>query len=117
MNSDNDGDCIIGNCEESEDYIIVLDKPSPKRCKLEPEENLHRKLIPGDEHCIANCFAVHFEENLDKVLDKLDTKFQINLQKYRQFSEYSIKKIIEKVFNYVTIKGYNNDTADMFLYA
>ena len=76
----------IASCEECEDCIIVLDKRSPKRCKLEPEENLHRKLITGDGNCIANCFAIHFEENLDKVLDKLDTKFQINLQKHRQFS-------------------------------
>ena len=76
----------IANCEESEDYIIVLDKPSPKRCKLEPEENLHRKLITGDGHCIANCFAIHWEENVDKVLDILDKKFQINLQKHMQFS-------------------------------
>ena len=53
----------------------------PKRCKLEPEENKHRKSIPGDRHCIANCFTVHFEETLDRVLGKLDTEFGINLQK------------------------------------
>ena len=41
--------------------------------KLEPEETLHRKLISGDGHCIANCFVVHFEEDLDKVLEKLNT--------------------------------------------
>ena len=58
-------------------------KPSPKRYKSEPEENVHRKSIPGNGHCIGNCFAVHFEENLDKVLDKLDTEFAINVQKYR----------------------------------
>ena len=57
-----------------------------KRCKLESEENLYRKLIPGDGHCIGDCFAVHFEENLEKFLDKFDTEFRINLQKNRQFS-------------------------------
>ena len=62
------------------------------------------KLIPGDGHCIANCFEVQFEENLDKVLDKLDTEFCINLQKYRQFSECSTEKIIEEVYNYITMK-------------
>ena len=117
MNSDIDDDCIISSCKESEDYIIVTDKPSPKICKLESEENLYRKLIPGDGPCIANCFAVNFEKNLDKVLDKSDTEFQINLQKYRQFSEYNTKKIIEKVFNCITIKRYNNNTVDMFIYA
>ena len=62
---------------------------------------MHRKLIRGDRHCIANCFAVHFEEN------KLDKEFQINLQNYRQFSGYSTKKIIEKVFNYISIKRHS----------
>ena len=73
--------------------------------------------MPGDGHCIANCFAVHFEENHDKILDKLDTEFRIDLQKYRQFSECSTDKIVKEVHDYITIKRYNNDTADMFLYA
>ena len=51
-NSDSDSDCIIADCKEGEDCITVTDKPSPKRCKLEPEKNLNRKLIPGDGHCI-----------------------------------------------------------------
>ena len=71
MNSDSDSDCLITDCKEGEDCIIVKDKPSPKRCKLELEDNLHLKSITGDGYCIANCFAVHFDENLDKVLDKL----------------------------------------------
>ena len=65
---------------------------------------MHRRLIPGDGHCIANCFAVHFEENRDKVLDKLDTEFGINLQKFRQFSECSTDKIAKQVYNFETIQ-------------
>ena len=57
MNSDSDSDCIITDFKEGEDGIIVTDIPSPEICKLEPEENLHRKLIPGDGHRIDNCFA------------------------------------------------------------
>ena len=57
--------------KESEDYIIVTDIPLAKRYKLEPEENFHHKLILGDGYCIANHFVVHFEENLDKVLDNV----------------------------------------------
>ena len=76
----------------------------PKRCKLEPKENKHRKSIPGDGHCIANCFAVHFEETRDRVLDKLDTEFGINLQKYRQFSKCSTEKITEEACNFETIQ-------------
>ena len=67
MNSDSDSDCIITDRKEGEDCIIVTRMPSHKRYKLEPEENLHCKLIPGDGHCIANYFAVHLEKNLHKV--------------------------------------------------
>ena len=52
-NSNSDSEWIITDCKESEDCIIVIDKPSRKKCKLEPEENLLRKLIPGDGHCFA----------------------------------------------------------------
>ena len=47
---------------------------------------------------------MQFEENLDKVLDKLDTKFSINLRKYRQFSECITEKITEEVYNFETIQ-------------
>ena len=67
MNSDSHSGCIIANCKEREDYIIVKDKPSPKRCELEPEENLHHTLIPGNRNYIANCFALYFEKNHVKV--------------------------------------------------
>ena len=104
MNSNKDSDCIITYSTEGEDCIIVTDIPSPKRCKLEPEENLHRKLILEDRHCSSICFAVHFEENLDKFLDKVDTEFRKNLLKYRQFSEY--KKIIYKnIRKFIYIRG------------
>ena len=56
--------CTITDCKEGEDCIRVADIPSPKRFKLKLEENLDHKLVPGDGHFIANCFAVHFKENL-----------------------------------------------------
>ena len=51
------------------------------------------------------------------VLDKLDTEFRSNLEEYRKYSELSTEQISKEVYNYVTLKRYNNDTADMFLSA
>ena len=51
------------------------------------------------------------------VLDKLDTEFRSNLEEYRKYSELSTEQILKEVYNYVTLKRYNNDTADMFLSA
>ena len=50
-------------------------------------------------------------------LDKLDTEFCSNLEEYRKYSELSTEQILKEVYNYVTLKRYNNDTADMFLSA
>ena len=116
MSSDSDSDCVITDYKEGDSCIIVTGIPA-KLCKLEPEETPNRIKIPGDGHCIANCFAVHFKENLDKVLDKLDTEFRSNLEEYRKYSELSTEQILKEVYNYVTLKRYNNDTADMFLSA
>ena len=58
--------------------------------------------------------VLHFEENLDKVLDNLDTEFRLNLQKYRQFSRCSTEIIIEEVCNYISMKRYISNTPDMF---
>ena len=99
--------------KEGDSCIIVTDIPA-KRCKLESEETPNRIKIPGDGHCIANCFAVHFKENLDKVLDKLDTEFHSNLE---VILKQSTEQILKEVYNYVTLRRYNNDTADMFLSA
>ena len=51
------------------------------------------------------------------VLDKLDTEFRSNLEEHRKYSELSTEQILKEVYNYVTLKRYNNDTADMFLSA
>ena len=37
---------MTANCKECEDCVIITDIPSPKECKLEPEEILLHKLIP-----------------------------------------------------------------------
>ena len=114
MSSDSDSDSVITDYKEGDSCIIVTDIPA-KRYELEPEKTPNRIKIPGDVHCITNCFPVHFKENLDKVLDKLDTEFRSNLEEYRKYSELSTEQILKEVHNYVTLKRYNNDTADMFL--
>ena len=43
----------------------------------------------------ADCFAVHFKENLDKVLDKLYTEFRSNLEEYKKYSELTTEQILK----------------------
>ena len=92
-------------------------RSTKKRVKVELEDNLNVIIIPGDVHCIANCFAVHFDTPLDKVLDLLDKEFRENISKYSDFSEYDDDKILLEVFRYITEKRYDSSTADMFINA
>ena len=79
--NDSDSDCIITDVIESRGKVLKVNDEEPflKRCKLEYEECFRIKSIRGDGHCIANCFATHFKEPLDKVLDHLDSEFRENI--------------------------------------
>ena len=60
-------------------FVIVNDDaPLLKRFKSDHDEGLSLRTIPDDGHCIATCFAVHSNEQLDRVLDRLDTEFREN---------------------------------------
>ena len=82
--NDSDGNCIITYVIESREKVSKINDEEPflKRCKLEYEEGLRIKNIPGNGHCIANCFATHFKEPLDRILDRLDSEFRENITFY-----------------------------------
>ena len=73
--SENESNCIIVSFTEG-DPCIIVDEPLIKRLKSDNDNNVHLRKIPGDGHCIANCFVVHFDEPLDRVLDRLDNEFR-----------------------------------------
>ena len=87
MNSDSGSDCMIADCKEGEEWIVVTDIPSSKRCKLKPEENLHCELMPDlimSINIVLPAVLQYFEENLDKVLDKLNLELALlNTALYR----------------------------------
>ena len=115
--NDDEDDCVITNViEKSEKALLIkVEEPVLKKCKVENEEFI--EIIPGDGHCIANCFARHFKEPLDKVLDRLDSEFRQNITFYKDFSLLSEDDIIEQLYAYITEKTYNNGTVDLFLHA
>ena len=70
-----------------EDDLLVI---KPKKVKLEKEDNVSFtvKTIPGDGHCIVNCFSTFFGKDSSKILSLLWNEFQENIQLYVGFSEY-----------------------------
>ena len=87
LNSDSGSDCMIADCKEGEEWIVVTDIPSSKRCKLKPEENLHCELMPEllmSINIVLPTVLQYFEENLNKVLDKLNSELALlNTALYR----------------------------------
>ena len=75
------------------------------------------KSIRGDGHCIASCFAPHFKEPVDRVLDRLDSEFRENITFYKDFSEFNENEILREVYAYIKERRYNNSTVAMFLNA
>ena len=58
---------------EEEDLLII----KPKKVKLEREENVNFtvKTIPGDGHCIVNCFSMFFGKGSSEILSLLWNEF------------------------------------------
>lgn len=110
--SEDDNDCLITWSSNTEEY-----SPPSRRVKIEIEKDVNLVVIPGDGHCIANCFAIRFDKPLDMVLDLLDKEFRENISTYANFSEYSEDEILLEVFKYITEKSYDSSTADMFINA
>ena len=97
--SENESDCMIVSFTEGDPCIIVdNDEPLIKGFKSDNDNSFHLWKIPGDGHCITNCFAIHFDEPLDTVLDRLDNEFRENISFYRDFSHFSEDEIKFYVF-------------------
>ena len=71
---------------EEDDLLII----KPKKVKLEKEKNVNFtvKTIPGDVHCIVNCFSIFFGKDSSGILSLLWSKFYgTNIHLYMGFSE------------------------------
>ena len=104
---------------ESRKIVLKINDKEPflKRCKIEYEKGFRIKSIPGDGNCIANCFATHFKESLDRVLDRLDSKFRENIAFYKDFFEFNKDEILREVYANITERRLRNSTVNMFLNA
>ena len=98
------------------DLLII----KPKKVKLEKEENVNFtvKTIPGDGHCMVNCFSMFFGKDSSEILSLLWNKFQENIHLYMGFSEYkSTEEFLKSLEEYIFNKRYNHNTVDLVLEA
>ena len=72
------------------------------------------KTIPGDGHCILNCFSMFFGKDSFEIFSLLWNEFQENIHLYIGFSEYkSTEKLLKSLKEYIFNKHYNHDTVDL----
>ena len=94
-------------------HLLII---KPKKVKLEKEENVNFtvKTIPGEGHCIVNCFSMFFGKDSSEILSLLWNKFQENTHLYMGFSEYkSTEELLKSLEDYILNKRYNHDTVDL----
>ena len=78
---------------DEEDEVIITKKP-----KLEESVVANRdaffsiKSVPGDGHCIVNCFSTFFGKVISEVLNELWQEFHNNVEEYMKFREYGNSK-------------------------
>ena len=97
---------------EEDDLLII----KPKKVKLEKEENVNFtvKTIPGDGHCIVNCFSMFFGKDSSEILSLLWNEFQENSHLWMGFSEYnSTEELLKSLEEYIFNKRYSHDTVDL----
>ena len=87
----------VKEISSGEDDLLIV---KPKKVKLEKEENVNFivKTIPGDSHCIANCFSMFFGKDSSEILSLLWNEFQENFHLYMRFSEYkSMEELLQSL--------------------
>ena len=114
----NEGQLVVISSDE-EDEVIITKKP-----KLEESVVANRdaffsiKSVPGDGHCIVNCFSTFFGKVISEVLNELWQGFHNNVEEYMKFREYgNSKQLLQCLQQYIFDKNYDHDTVDLVLEA
>ena len=110
----NEGQVVVISSEE-EDEAIMTRKP-----KLEQSAVANRdvffsiKSVPGDGHCLVNCFLTFLRKATSEVLKELSQEFHNNVEEYMKFEEYeNPEQLLQCLQQYIFNKNYDLNTVDL----
>ena len=110
----NEGQVVVISSEE-EDEAIMTRKP-----KLEQSAVANRdvffsiKSVPGDGHCLVNCFLTFLRKATSEVLKELSQEFHNNVEEYMKFEEYeNPEQLLQCLQQYIFDKNYDLNTVDL----
>ena len=114
----NEGQLVVISSDEEDEVIIT------KKLKLEESVVTNRdaffsiKSVPGDGHCIVDCFSTCFGKVTSEILNELWQEFHNNVQEFMKFGEYgNSEQLLQCLKQYIFDKNYNHDTVDLMLEA
>ena len=110
----NEGQVVVISSEE-EDEAIMTRKP-----KLEQSAVANRdvffsiKSVPGDGHCLVNCFLTFLRKATSEVLKELSQEFHNNVEEYMKFEEYeNPEQLLQCLQQHIFDKKYYLNTVDL----
>ena len=76
------------------------------------------KSVPGNGHCLVNCFSTCFGKATSEVLNELWQEFHDNAEEYMKFGEYeNSEQLLQCLQQYIFDKNYDHVTVDLVLEA
>ena len=110
----NEGQVVVIYSSE-EDEVIMM-----KKLKLEQSAVANRdvflsiKSVPGDGHCIVNCFLTFLRKATSEVLKELSQEFYNNVEEYMKFREYeNSEQLLQCLQQPIFDKNYDLDPVDL----
>ena len=114
----NEGQLVVISSDE-EDGVIKTKKPKLEESLVANKDVFFSiKSVPGDGHCIVNCFSTFFGKATLEVLNELWQEFRNNVEEYMKFGEYeNSEQLLQCLQRCIFNKNYDHDTVDLVIKA
>ena len=114
----NEGQLVVISYDE-EDGLIIIKKPKLDESLVANKDVFFSiKSVPGDGHCIVNCFSTFFGKATTEVLNELWQEFRNNVEEYMKFGENeNSEQLLQCLQQCIFDKNYDHDTVDLMIKA
>ena len=114
----NEGQVVVISFDEEDEVIITKNPELEESVVANRDVFFSRKSVPGDGHCIVNCFSTFFGKATSEVLNVLWQEFHNNVEEYMKFGEYeNSEQLLQCLQQYIFDKNCDHGTMDLVLEA
>ena len=114
----NEGQLVVISSDEEDEVIITKTPKLEESVVAKRDVFFSIKSVPGDGHCIVNCFSTFFGKATSEVLNELWQEFHNNVEEYIKFEEYGhSEQLLQCLQQCISDKNYDHGTKDLVLEA